>query len=131
MKRLLSIILVCSMLLSLLPLSYAASSITGNVVVYDFEDKFPVKDSPIRYDSLTYATNNNLWQYAANSKGHTDIASDSSGIRAHKPKDYTGGQNIALQPVNLKVEDAQQYWIAFEIDVPKNGTYDLDIWRIL
>lgn len=34
MKRLLSIILVCSMLLSVLPLSYATSTKIGNTVVY-------------------------------------------------------------------------------------------------
>jgi len=126
MKRLLSIILVCSMLLSLLPLSYAESSVNGNVVVYDFEDKFPVKDPPIRYDSLTYATNNNLWQYAANSKGHDDITSSTGGIRAYKK---TG--EIALVAQNPDKTDNKDedkaYWIAFEIDVPKDGNYALSV----
>ncbi|MBQ2742183.1 MAG: Ig-like domain-containing protein, partial [Oscillospiraceae bacterium] len=126
MKRIVSMIIVCAMLLSVLPLSYAESSVNGNVVVYDFEDKFQVKDPPIRYDSLTYATNNNLWQYAANSKGHDDITSSTGGIRAYKK---TG--EIALVAQNPDKTDNKDedkaYWIAFEIDVPKDGNYALSV----
>ncbi len=124
MKRLLSMLIVCSMFLSMLPLSYAESSINGNVVVYDFEDKFPVTDPATPYSSLTYDTSNNLWQYAANSKGHTNIASDSSGIRAYKS---TG--EIALIAQNPEKTDNtdKTYWIAFEIDVPKKGNYSVSV----
>ena len=124
MKRIVSMIIVCAMLLSMLPVSYAESSVDGNVIVCDFEDKFPVTTPATPYSSLTYSTNNNLWQYVANSKGHTDIASGSSGIRAYKS---TGEIALIAQNPGKTDNTDKMYWIAFEIDVPKKGNYTLSV----
>ncbi len=124
MKRLLSMTLACCMLLSMLPISYAESTITGNVVVYDFEDKFPVTDPATPYSALTYSSNNNLWEYRANSKGYENILSSGTGIRAYK----SVGE-IALTAQNPDETDNtdKAYWIAFEIDVPKDGNYAISV----
>ena len=124
MKRILSVILVCSMVLSMLPLSYAASEQTSNTVVYDFEDRFPVTDPATPYSSLTYDTNNNLWEYRANSKGHTNIQSSGTGIRAYKSE----GEIAIIAQNPAKTDNADKlYWIAFEIDVPRKLNYNISI----
>ncbi|MBQ2743778.1 MAG: S-layer homology domain-containing protein [Oscillospiraceae bacterium] len=124
MKRILSMILACCMLMSMLPLSYAESVQTGNKVVYDFEDKFQVTDPATPYSSLTYDTNNNLWEYKANSKGYTNILSTGAVIRAHK----SIGEIALIAQNPEKTDNADKaYWIAFEINVPKKGNYSLSV----
>ena len=81
-------------------------------------------DPATPYSALTYASNNNLWQYVANSRGYTEIKSSGTGIRAHGS---IGEISVGVQNPNKTDNQYKSYWIAFEIDVPKTGYYSISV----
>ncbi|MBQ9985250.1 MAG: Ig-like domain-containing protein [Oscillospiraceae bacterium] len=110
MKKLLSVILAITMIISLIPAATAAgeTDATENLkIVYDIGAQMatyhPVNDS----ESLTYTTTNNFWEYVAHRN-----ASQEARIR-----NYTADNISYLRLYHTRT------WYAIKINVPVTGSY--------
>ena len=135
MKKLLSIFLATAMLISLIPAVFAADTETetGIKVVYDFQDEdvintnLPKNETTDTYQLdpsvFTYDTTNGFWEYAEDSYKNALIQSkNDTGVRID-----TTNNSFQVVEGAYSTTLTDKYWIAFKINVPKTGTYALDI----
>lgn len=124
MKKLLSIILATAMLISLIPAAFASDTEAekGIKVVYDFEDKFVTDGSTTLYSTLTWEKNEGFWQYAANSYNTEEMMNSGGHLRVEN-----NNVKVVSGPKDADVSGKSYYWIAFKINVPKEGHYSLAI----
>ncbi|MBQ2743779.1 MAG: Ig-like domain-containing protein [Oscillospiraceae bacterium] len=126
MKKVLSIFLVLTVLISLIPTVFAADTETtaGIKVVYDFHSDLIVDD--FNLTDLTYTTTNGFWQFEKSYSGREVInTSSGTGFRAENGYIKTIAQNPTLYENNPTGKP--YYWIGLKINVPKAGNYNLEI----
>jgi len=120
MKRLLSLILAISMMISLFP-TISATGITemsGIKVVYDISSYVGVRnDLSVPFSSLTYEKTKGFWAYAANRRqfySWTENGKDNI-TTSGEDLNWVNGKGIAIRDRNN--------WWAIKINVPESGYY--------
>lgn len=113
MKKFLSMVLTLALVLSLIPAVFAAGESEEVVVTYSFTNSLIVNDG-FDPETLTYKNTDGTWAYAANSRGLTTISDDT-----------TTSKYILVNKQKFRIYPA--YWIAFKIQVPASGRYDVSV----
>ena len=109
MKRIISAVLILSMIMCLVPTAAFATEVdaTGVKIVYNIGENIPENGTEnVLFSSLTYDKTGGLWEYADNSLEAT-----------------TAGSGITWRgPDGIQLIGAGN-WIILKINVPVSGTY--------
>ncbi len=124
MKRLLSLILAISMMISLLP-AISATEITemsGIKVVYDLagylnDATLGAEVTNIGFKTIDYTNSNGFFEFAASNYGGTGYSWDDNA-NALKPNSY-----VKIITRGLQMAFSKTPWFALKIYVPKTGLY--------
>ncbi len=123
MKKFLSMVLTLALVLSLIPAVFAAGE-AESVVTYKFNalPKNSGTNTSLELASLTYentAVTGGLWEYVANSEESETLTNSSRPIRYAT---NTTQLNFYTNP-----EKYGSVWIAFKLEVPETGKYDVSV----
>lgn len=132
MKKLLSIFFALAMLISLVPTVFAADTVAeaeaGIKVVYDFYNADLAaleKNVEFQLNQLSYAASKGFWQYADNSDNSRTYIKTNGGTGFRADSGYI---KIVARNENIAAgTSGHEYWVAFKLNVPMPGKYQVKI----